>query len=90
MIRFSKDVELERLKNIVKPKPSWELLRTKSIALALHKARELDWANKKVQVRVEQVAEDMVEYIIEPFEHDCTCPSILRYEDYFMHTDEQK
>jgi len=54
-----------------------------SLVQTLHKARELGWKEKKVQVRLERLGTDMLEYIVEPFEKDCGCPNMLRYSDYF-------
>lgn len=69
-------------------KNQWEYLRTYSLVEAVHKAREMGWYEKKVQVRMEPINSDTVEYVIEPFEKDCSCPLILKYTDYFLRPEE--
>lgn len=61
--------------------PTWELLKTTSLVHALHKAKDLGWKDKDVQVRVESGIETT--YYVEPFEKDCGCPNILKYADFF-------
>jgi len=60
----------------------WEIFKTNSLAEVVHKAQEMGWAEKKVQVRGIQKGPDKFEYSIEPFEKDCGCSNILKYEDY--------
>lgn len=61
----------------------WALFSSDNLVETVHKAMDMGWAEKKVQVRAE---EDNVTgkqtYSIEPFEKECSCPSILKYEDY--------
>lgn len=78
-VEFTKDVESRRSNS----KFTWEIFSSHSLVQTLHRAKELGWKDKKVQVRAERVAEDVVNYIIEPWEKDCSCPSMLRYSDYF-------
>lgn len=80
VVEFTQDAEVRRVE---KERTNWELFSSTSLVHALHKARDLGWKDKKIQVRVEHVASDMLNYIIEPFERDCNCPSMLRYSDYF-------
>lgn len=80
-VRFSNEVEQERIKNRAQPK-RWELFRSPSIVAAVHFARDNGWAEKKVQVRVETNIYNVVEYSVEPFD-DCKCPAVLRYESYY-------
>lgn len=79
-MRFTKDAELERIEE---DKVSWELFSGTSVAKALRTARDLGWKDKKVQVRVERIGDDMLKYYVEPFEKDCSCPHMLKYSDWF-------
>jgi hypothetical protein len=63
-------------------KASYELLTTVSLAEAVHFARDNGWKDKKVQVKAFRMNADEMEYTVEPFEKDCNCPNLLRYEDY--------
>lgn len=70
-----------------KRRAKWELFSSERLVETVHKARELGWADKKVQVRVSTVGlksdgTERVVYSIEPFEHDCGCSNILKYDDY--------
>ena len=60
---------------------SWELYSTTKYEEALEKAVELGWADKVVQVRVEFI-DTVAHYYIEPFEKDCSCPHILKYNEH--------
>ena len=60
----------------------WELFKSNSLVETVHKAQEMGWAEKKVQVRGVQTGPERYEYSIEPFEKDCGCSNILKYEDY--------
>ena len=81
MIKTTGEAEIERVAD--KRKPFWGLFSSESMAETLHKAKELGWKEKLVQVRAEHLYDDAYTYIIEPFEKDCGCPSMLRYADYF-------
>jgi len=81
-VRFSNEVEQELKRNKPQPK-KWELFRSHSIVQAIHFARDNGWAEKKVQVKVERLDMGVVEYVVEPFEKDCKCPAVLRYEAYY-------
>lgn len=59
-------------------KAKWELLTTTSESEAIIFAVNNGWKEKAVQIR-----KTGPEYTVEPFERDCSCPNILRYEDYF-------
>lgn len=70
-------------------KAHWELFKTRNLVEAVHKAKDLGWAEKKVQVKgiqvgVDNEGDEIIEYTIEPFERDCSCPNILKYVDYFL------
>lgn len=78
-VEFTQDAEVRRVQSRV----SWEFLSSLNMVQALRTARDLGWKEKKVQVRVEQKADDVLEYIVEPYEKDCGCKGILRYRDYF-------
>jgi len=80
-VKFTQEAEVDRI--AAEKKPSWELFSSSSLVKSLHEARRLGWEQKKVQVRVEILGTDMVNYIVEPFERDCNCPGILKYRDYF-------
>lgn len=62
----------------------WEYLRTSNLVEAVHKAKDLGWAENKVQVKEMQVGIDEFIYFVEPYEN-CGCPSLMKYEDYFIH-----
>lgn len=62
----------------------WEYLRTPNLVEAVHKAKELGWAENKVQVKQYSISIDEVEYAIEPFD-GCHCSNLMEYEDYFLH-----
>jgi hypothetical protein len=84
---FTAEAEERRQKALVeqraKKATTWELFKSTSIVESLQFAREHGWKNKKVQVRVVQIARDEQEFYVEPFEKDCSCPNILKYKDYF-------
>lgn len=80
-VQLTGEAEKERLAN--RKLPKWGLLNTFSIVEAVHFARENGWKEKKVQVRVEIQGDDIVEYIVEPYEEGCTCRGLLKYKDYF-------
>lgn len=63
-------------------KRDWAIAQSSNLVTALHKAKELDWKNKKVQVRAETI-NGVETFIVEPYEQGCGCRNILRYNDYF-------
>jgi hypothetical protein len=81
---FSGEREKERVQQAIKnrEKKSWEIYKSSSMVEALHKARDLGWKDKKVQVRLEKTEMGEV-YFVEPFEKGCGCRGILKYKDYF-------
>ena len=89
VVRFSADVEREEqeLRAQQREKVSWEIYRTKSIVDAVHTAKKQGWKDKLIQVRLERLGEDTVEYVLEPYESGCGCAGLLRYEDYFEEGD---
>jgi hypothetical protein len=90
-VRFSADIEREELEERKKNRitPTWEHFRTSSLVEAVHRAKEMGWAYKKVQVRMELVAKDAEEYVVEPYEMNCGCPNILKYADFFLRPDNE-
>lgn len=60
---------------------TWEYFSTTKYEEALTKAKEMGWKDKIVQVRVE-FRDTIAYYLIEPFEKDCSCPHILKYNDH--------
>lgn len=81
-IMFTRDAEKRRNEEAQEHR-KWEYLTTTSIVEALHYAVDNGWEEKRVQVRAIKLGDDFVEYTIEPFEKDCGCPGILKYDDYF-------
>lgn len=79
-VQTTQQAEIDRVELSRKP---WALHASNSLAEIAHKARDMGWKEKKVQVRAEHVLEDSYTYFIEPFERDCNCPSILKYSDFF-------
>ena len=73
-VEFSKDVERRRLET------TWEFQKTPSVVQAARIARDMGWAENKVQVRFSK--EDGL-YYVEPYESGCGCKGILRYVDFF-------
>ena len=88
-VKFSIEVEKEeqelrkKLREAHK-KPKWEMFRTGSLVEVVHKARELGWADKKVQVKRDIIAKDTVDYVIEPYEEGCRCRNLLYFDDFFL------
>lgn len=84
MIELTANAEKKRLAaRKAQNSEEWALFSTDSLVEAVHKARELGWKDKKVQVRFESYSEDVVHYYIEPYEKGCECKGILRYKDFF-------
>lgn len=69
-----------------KQKTKWELYKTESLVDVVKRATNLGWAENKVQVKGYQkgisVEGPIMEYVIEPYEKDCGCSSLLKYSDY--------
>jgi hypothetical protein len=76
-VEFTKDVEEERVN-----RATWDAFSSRSIVEVVHKAKELGWAEKKVQVRSEKTGKGIM-YYIEPYEEGCGCMGMLRYGDFF-------
>ena len=88
-VKFSAEVEkeereLRRKMQEKQDKPRWEIFRSGSLVEAVHKARDLGWADKKVQVKKEVIAENTLDYVIEPYEEGCRCRGLLDYDDFFL------
>jgi hypothetical protein len=86
VIKFTRDVEKTRIEEAKKSRESkntWEYIKTSSIVEAVRKARDMGWAENKVQVKEYKVADDQVEFHVEPFERDCGCKGLLKYSDFF-------
>jgi len=65
-----------------KQRKSWEIFKSVSMVETVRKARDLGWKDKQVQVRIFQRPEGD-EYLIEPYEGECGCHNILKYDDFF-------
>ena len=83
-IRFTKDVEKERVEKQKEThyNSTWEYYSGTSLVEALHKARDMGWKDKKVQVRHIK-SEEGITYFVEPYEQGCGCHGILKYGDFF-------
>jgi hypothetical protein len=81
-IRLTSEVEKERNAQPKQPSP-WEHLKTESLVEAVHKARDMGWRERKVQVRAEQTGPEAFNYYVEPYEKGCGCRGLLKYNDYF-------
>lgn len=62
-------------------RPTWELMHSDDLNVIIPRAKELGWAENKVQVKRYVFGPDRYHYYIEPYE-DCTCPNLLEYKDY--------
>ena len=83
-VRFTSEVEKERMANLNRMDDrAWEYFKTTSLVKAARAAREMGWKENEVQVKGTQIAEDVVEYSVEPYEKDCGCPGLLKYSDFF-------
>lgn len=60
----------------------WEYYTSYNYADVIQKAKEMGWKEKAVQVRLEVDGEKVL-YLIEPWERDCTCPTMLNYKKVF-------
>lgn len=60
---------------------SWEYYKTTVYDNAIAKAKQLGWKEKRVQIRVEFQGMT-AHYYIEPWEMDCVCPHILKYDQH--------
>lgn len=65
-----------------KAKGKWEYFKSVNEVETVRKARDMGWAENKVQVRVHQTGINDFLYAIEPYE-DCGCSNLLKYDDYF-------
>jgi hypothetical protein len=79
-VELTSDVEARRIND---KKPTWGLFSSTSLVAAVHKAKELGWKDKKVQVRLEPPIDGIFSYVVEPYERDCNCPNMLKYSDFF-------
>jgi hypothetical protein len=57
-------------------------MHSDDINVIIPRAKELGWAESKVQVKRYAFGPSRYHYYIEPFEEDCHCPNLLNYEDY--------
>ena len=80
-VKLTGEAEKERLQK--RTLPTWELYRGTSIVKAVRTARDMGWGKKEVQVRVERLGTDIVEYVVEPYEEGCSCRGLLKYVDYY-------
>lgn len=77
----------QRMRTSIEPtlrveRPRWEFERSYVKSEIIEKALEMGWSENAVQVKQHQLGPDLWEYYIEPYEADCNCPSLLKYEDY--------
>lgn len=59
----------------------WEIVSSTNYDYITRRALELGWAEKKVQLKKYETR-DGPQYGVEPFEIDCRCPNLIKYEDY--------
>lgn len=78
-VEFTQQAEARRIKE---REAKWEYLETTSLVKAVRTARDMGWADKQVQVRYVTI-EDVTTYFVEPYEKNCGCRGILKYEDYY-------
>ena len=64
-------------------KHAWELASSDNFDFIIDEAVKLGWEDKKVQIRKHRFSPSRVHYYVEPYE-DCSCPNVLRYDDYFV------
>jgi len=83
-VGYTKDVEKKRVELIEENRhnSTWELHNGTNIVEALHKAKELGWKEDKVQVRYENI-DNNITYYVEPYEKGCGCRGLLKYKDFF-------
>lgn len=83
-VGFTRDTERKRVENNNENRHNskWELSRGTSVVEITRKARDLGWAQDKVQVRWEKTIEG-IEYVIEPYEQGCGCRGLLKYDHFF-------
>jgi hypothetical protein len=77
----SRTVEGDTVKVRV-PAP-WEFAHSEDLDWIIQEAVKLGWKDNKVQVKRYQ-HEDTYTFYIEPFEEDCSCPGLLKYDDYVV------
>ena len=59
---------------------AWQIASSIDRDYIIELAKLKGWAEHKVQVKHIKGMEDW--YVIEPYEENCNCPSLIRYEDY--------
>ena len=59
----------------------WAHYTTTHYESAIKEADKLGWKDKNVQVRVEFI-DHTAHYYVEPYEKDCHCPHILKYNEH--------
>lgn len=62
----------------------WEILSSEDKDFVLAEAMNRGWADKKVQVKRYYLASNRFYYAIEPFEENCQCSNLLKYEDFAL------
>lgn len=62
---------------------SWTLFSSPDIIETLKRAKDMGWEDNKVQVRAYQTTEGFWEFHIEPYEEDCNCSHLIRYDPNF-------
>ena len=68
------DARIQKKRELTKP--TWEHYTTYDYTEAIDIAKEMGWKDKKVQVK--RYAEGgRWRYVIEPYEENCGCPSLI-------------
>lgn len=78
-VKLMQEAENERLAN---RNLTWEYFSSDNYEETIHKAKDMGWKERRVQVKVLTNGEK-VTYMIEPFERDCECPNLLNYDKAF-------
>lgn len=64
-------------------KVRWEYTHSEDLDYIIEEAIRMGWKNNEVQVKRYQHDGKHVFYI-EPYEEGCTCPGLLKYDDYVI------
>lgn len=62
----------------------WEYASSEDLDFIIQEAVRLGWKDNQVQVKRYQDDKGKYTFYIEPYEEDCSCPSLLKYEDYVI------
>ena len=80
-VEFTRDVAKRHMEQARKAR--WEFYAGPSVVEAARTARDMGWADKKVQVRFVKQEDNTVLYYVEPYEKGCGCKGLLKYKDFF-------